>query len=114
MTRAIMVTVLIAVMVLVVAAAATAYQTHKINYVKVGMTDDGRPVYVAIIQMNYIDAEVAARLFGGSAVSGSNSVMGRPSATQGYDGGANGRYGRNDGYSPSYGQDYGRGYDRRW
>ena len=53
MTRAMLAAILIATMVLVTAAAASAYQTHKINYVKVGMTDDGRPVYIAIIQMTF-------------------------------------------------------------
>jgi len=114
MTRVILATMLIAVMVLVAAATASAYQTHKINYVKVGMTDDGRPIYLAIMQLNYMDADVAARLFGGTGVSGSHGAINRPSATQGYDGGANGRYGRTDGYSPDYGQDNRRVYDRRY
>jgi hypothetical protein len=114
MTRVILATILIAVMVLVAAATATAYQTHKVNYVKVGMTDDGRPIYLAIIQLNYMDADLAARLFGGTGVSGATGVTGRSPATQGYDGGANGRYGRSDGYSPDYGQGYGRGYDQRY
>lgn len=105
MTRAMLAAILIATMVLVTAAAASAYQTHKINYVKVGMTDDGRPVYIAIIQMNYMDAEVAARLFGGTAVSGGTGAQTRSSATQGY-GGANSRYGGSSGYSPDY--SYGR------
>ena len=114
MTRVILATILIAVMVLVAAATASAYQTHKINYVKVGMTEDGRPIYLAIMQLNYMDADVAARLFGGTGVSGAIGAVGRSPATQGYDGGANGRYGRTDGYSPDYGQDNRRGYDRRY
>ena len=86
MNRAILPAILVAVMILMAASAAFAAPKHKVNYVKVGMTDDGRPVYVAIIQMNYMNAELAARLFGGTAVSGQNSALARPPVTKGYSG----------------------------
>ena len=107
MRRAILVAVLIAAMALVAAAAVSASQSHKVNYVRVGVTDDGRPVYVAIIHLNYINADVIARLFGGAAPAGSTGSPSRYPSARGYDGGANGRFGTDDSFG--YGR-YGRGY----
>lgn len=68
MTNRTLTVVLITLMFVATALAAHAYPNREITYVRVGETADGQPVYMALMQMKYMDAALAAYIFGGQAV----------------------------------------------
>jgi len=96
--RAIIIAIVALGILVLATASAMAAPRHNVKYVKIGITDDGRPVYVAIIQMNYMSAEVAARLFGGTSVSSQSGALARPPVTHGYNGDRGDTY-RNNSYN---------------
>jgi len=84
MRRIILVTLATAVLLVAAAVAANASPTRTINYLKVGETADGQPLYIAIIQLKYMDATLAAEIFGGQALPGQNMMIYRPSDSRNY------------------------------
>jgi len=93
MRRIALVTLVTAVLLVAAAVAADASPTRTIKYLKVGETTDGQPLYIAFIQLKYMDAALAAEIFGGQALPGQNMMIYRPSASRNY--GSNNR--RSDG-----------------
>ena len=84
MRRIALVTLLTAVLLIAAAVAANASPTRTIKYLKMGETADGQPLYIAIIQLKYMDAALAAEIFGGQALPGQNMMIYRPSDSRNY------------------------------
>jgi len=84
MRRIMLVTLLTAVLLVAAAVAANASPTRSIKYVKVGVTADGQSLYIALIQLKYMDATLAAEIFGGQALPGQNMMIYRPSDSRNY------------------------------
>jgi len=107
MRRIILLTLVTTVLLIAAAVAANASPTRTIKYLKVGETTDGQPLYIALIQLKYMDAALAAEIFGGQALPGQNMMTYGPSASRNY--GSNNR--RSDGRNT--GRRYGNNDTRR-
>ena len=118
MRRIILVTLATAVLLVAATVAANASPTRSIKYLKVGETADGQPLYIALIQLRYMDATLAAEIFGGQALPGQNMMIYRPSDSRNY--GSNnsrGSDGRNTGRryeSSDTRRDRGSRYENRY
>jgi hypothetical protein len=86
--RIVLVTGLMLVMLMAMTLAADASPTRQIQYVRVGQSTDGQPVYMALVPLKYMDSALGALLFGGQAFVGQQQqqygpMTYRPSAVQG-------------------------------
>ncbi len=104
MRRIMLVTLATAVLLVAAAVAANASPTRTIKYVKVGETADGQTLYIAFIQLKYMDATLAAEIFGGQALPGQNMMIYRPSDSRNY-GSNNSRRGDERNTGRGYGSD---------
>ncbi len=73
------------VLLLVTTSLVWAAPGHSVQYLRIGQTADGQPVYVAFIQLNYMSAALAADIFGGQVISGQNTMAYGAFNGQGYD-----------------------------
>ncbi len=114
MRKIVAIALVTAVLLIALAVAANASPTRNIKYVRVGETADGQPVYVAVIQLKYMHAALAARVFGGQVIPDQNTMMYRPSDSQNY-GRDNSRYNNGRNNSRSYmDNDIHSGYSRQY